>query len=145
MLNNKIESVITGDVTNPVKSFLSIKSYQSCVFYTRTPGHRLQLHANIDQQESKILFLKKEVLKRPNSEKDEIHTRWIGPFNLSYYISIEFFTFDIFLGWTQLIPSYTIYPQNLHKWKYEKSALLHKISLHKKWSFPLRISSVNLT
>ena len=116
-MNKKAESVITGDVTNPVKSFLSIKSYQSCVFYTRTrtPGHRLQLHANIDQQESKILFLKKEVLKRPNSEKDEIHTRWIGPFNLSYYISIEFFTFDIFLSSTQFIPSSTIYPQKLRK------------------------------
>ena len=98
MLNNKIEWLISRDVTNPVKSFLSVKSYQSCVFYTRTPDHRLQLHANIDQQESKILFLKKEVLKRPNSEKDKIHTRWIGPFNLSYYISIEFFTFDIILG-----------------------------------------------
>ena len=40
----------------------------------------------------------KDVLERPNSEKDKIHTRWIGPFNLSHYLSIEFLTFDYMLG-----------------------------------------------
>ena len=136
MLNNKIEWVISRDV-KPVKSFLSKKSYQSCVFYTGTPGYRLQLHANIDRREREIFFClrvlkgsydedlewpcrqgisikssgnmqptgieywfipEKDVLKRPNSEKDKIHTRWIGPFNLGHYLSIELLTFDIYLG-----------------------------------------------
>ena len=136
MLNDKTEWVISRNV-KPVKSFLSKKSYQSCVFYTGTPGYRLQLHVSIDRREREIFFCikvlkvaynedlewpcrqgisikssenvepigieywfipEKDVLERPNSEKDKIHTRWIGPFNLSHHLIIEFLTFDIYLG-----------------------------------------------
>ena len=55
MLSDKIEWKIRCDV-QPVKDFLSKKSYQSRVFYTGTPGYRLQLYANIDRQEKDIFF-----------------------------------------------------------------------------------------
>ena len=40
----------------------------------------------------------KDVLKRPKNEDDKIHTKWIGPFNLSHYLGIKDLIFDIYLG-----------------------------------------------
>ena len=55
MLSDKIEWMIRCD-TKPVTGFLSKKFYQSRVFYSGTPGYRLQLYANIDRQEAEIFF-----------------------------------------------------------------------------------------
>ena len=136
ILSDKIEWIIRFDA-KPSKCFLSRESYQSRVFYTGTPGYRLELYANIDQQEREIFFClrvlkgaydkdlewpcrqeisirpfekmqptgieysfipEKDVLKRPKSKKDKIHTTWIGPFNLSQYLGIDKLIFDIYLG-----------------------------------------------
>lgn len=136
ILSEKIEWIIHRDVA-PVTCFLSRTSYQSCVFYTGTPGYRLQLHANIGRREREVFFClrvlkgaydddlewpyqqgisiksskkmqptgieycfipEKDVLKRPKSEDDKIHTKWIGPFNLSHYLGIKDLIFDIYLG-----------------------------------------------
>ena len=55
MLSDKIEWMIRCDV-KPAKGVLSKNFYQSRVFYTGTPGYRLQLYANIARQETEIFF-----------------------------------------------------------------------------------------
>ena len=136
ILSDKIEWMIRGNV-RPVKGFTSERSYPSSVFYTGTPGYRLQLHAKINQEKGKIFFClrvlkgvydndlewpcqqrmciklsekvqltgieywfgpEKDVLKRPNSKNDKIHTKWLGPFNLSHYLDSQDLIFDIYLA-----------------------------------------------
>ena len=54
ILSDKIEWMIRANA-KPVKDFTS-KSYQSRVFYTGTPGYRLQLWAQINRQEGEMFF-----------------------------------------------------------------------------------------
>ena len=54
-MSDKIEWMIRGNV-RPKKGFTSERSYPSSVFYTGTPGYRLQLYAKINQQKGKIFF-----------------------------------------------------------------------------------------
>ena len=63
ILRDKIEWVIRCNVA-PMKD----QSYQSSVFYTGTPGYRLQLLAKIDRPEEEIFFCLK-VLKGVYDEK----------------------------------------------------------------------------
>ena len=51
VLNNKTEWVIRRNVTPREDN-----SYQSPVFYTGTPGYRLQILAKIDREEGEIFF-----------------------------------------------------------------------------------------
>ena len=55
ILSDKIEWMIRANA-KPVKDFTSKKSYQSRVFYTGTPGYRLQLWAQINLQEGEMFF-----------------------------------------------------------------------------------------
>ena len=135
-MSDKIEWMIRSNV-RPKTGFTSERSYPSGVFYTGTPGYRLQLHAKINWQKGKIFFFlrvlkgvydndldwpcrqgisiklsekmqltgteywfipEKDVLKRPNSKNDKVHTKWLGPFNLSHYLDCQDLIFDIYLG-----------------------------------------------
>ena len=40
----------------------------------------------------------KDVLKKPNSKNDKVHTKWLGPFHLSHYLGRQDLIFDIYLG-----------------------------------------------
>ena len=134
-MSDKIEWVIRGNV-RPKKVFTSERSYPSSVFYTGTPGYRLQLYAKVNRQKRMIFFClrvlkgvydnelewpceqelciklsekmqstgieywfipEKDVLKRPNSKNDKVHTEWLGPFNLSHYLDSQDLIFDIYL------------------------------------------------
>ena len=135
ILSDKIEWMIRANA-KPVKDVISKKSYQSRVFYTGTPGYRLQLCAKINRQEGEIFFClrvlkgvydkdlewpyqeaiciklsekmqptgieywfirEKDVLKRPKSKKDKVHTKYLGPFSLSNDLNSQDLIFDICL------------------------------------------------
>ena len=135
-MGDKIEWMIRADV-KPMKDFTSKKSYQSRVFYTGTPGYRLQLYAKVNRQEGEFFFClrvlkgvydkdlkwpcqqgiciklsekmqptgieyrfipEKGVLKRPKNKNDKVHTKYLGPFNLSHSLDSQDLIFDIYLG-----------------------------------------------
>ena len=134
-MSDEIEWMIRANA-EPVKDFISKKSYQSPVFYTGTPGYRLQLWAKINRQEREIFFClrvlkgvsdkdfewpcqqaiciklsekmqptgieywfirEKDALKRPESKKDKVHTKYLGPFSLSHDSNSQDLIFDICL------------------------------------------------